>query len=327
VPSSDHFKYDVAFSFLVEDEALARRLNDLLAARVSTFFYSDAQRQKQIAGRDGDAVYSRVFAEEARTVVVLYRPAWGERGFTQIEATAIRNRAYDRGLDFVTFIPLHNPPSVPAWLPKSRVWIGLERWGIDHAAAVIESRIQEAGGSPKEETAEDAAARVSRQVIAESERRATLDSSQGARAAELAFEQIFEHLTAIAERSSRLMKAPTRSRSNPHRPACEVVGFTDYWKLHLVWNPAYLETSNNGELIISEWDGHGWDMNYPEMQFEGMSGPKQRTKFVFDVNESGEFGWRLKTDPKGRFFSNRDVADWAAKRLIARIEAERLKKQ
>jgi hypothetical protein len=315
----DLFKYDVAFSFLAEDEALARCLNDILASRVSTFFYSDSQRQKHIAGRDGDAVYSRIFSEEARTVVVFYRPAWGERGFTQIEATAIRNRAFEKGFQFVTFIPLHKPPTVPAWLPKPRVWASLERWGIDHAAAVIESRIQEAGGAPKEETAEEAAARVARTVISENERRGFLDSSAGARAVERAFDEIFGELKAISENSSRLMEPARRFvGSSPHQPMCEVVANGRFWKLQIIWNPSYLETTRNGVLIVNEWDGSVWGI-------EGMSEPRERTKFVFDVNESGDFGWRLKADPKGRFFSNRDVADWAAKRLISRIEFERLK--
>src|SRR5688572_23398106 len=105
--------------------------------------YSDTERQRMLAGRDGEVAFNEVFGRDARIVVVLYRQGWGERGFTHVEATAIRNRAFERGYDFTTFIPLDTPPTVPAWLPKTRIWVGLHRWGLDNAAAVIEARIQE----------------------------------------------------------------------------------------------------------------------------------------------------------------------------------------
>lgn len=54
---------------------------------------------------------------------------------------------YEEGYDFVLFAPLAKPPAVPKWLSKNRIWIGLERWGIEDVASIIEARIQEAGGN------------------------------------------------------------------------------------------------------------------------------------------------------------------------------------
>ena len=85
------FKYDVAFSFLAMDEQLAVQINDLLSDRFATFLYSE--RQREVAGTDGAETFTRVFQDEARVVVVLYRSGWGESPWTRIEATAIRNRA------------------------------------------------------------------------------------------------------------------------------------------------------------------------------------------------------------------------------------------
>jgi len=154
------FQYDVAFSFLSQDEALAVDLNERLKDRLTTFIYSDRERQETLADSDGEEAFSLAFSKHARTVVVLYRAGWGERGFTGVEATAIRNRASEFGYDFTTFIPLDTPSTVPQWLPRSRIWVGLARWGVEHAATVIESRVQEAGGVPKESTAADVAARA-----------------------------------------------------------------------------------------------------------------------------------------------------------------------
>ena len=160
IMADDAFQYDVAFSFVSQDEALAVDLNERLKDYLTTFICTDRERQEILAGRDGDEALSLAVGKYARTVVVLYRAGWGERGTTNVEATAIRTRALEFGYDFATFIPLDHPSTVPKWLPRNRIWVGLARWGVDHAATVIESRVQEAGGTPKELTATDIAARV-----------------------------------------------------------------------------------------------------------------------------------------------------------------------
>ena len=158
--AEEAFQYDVAFSFLSQDEALAFDLNERLKDRLTTFIYSDRERQETLISREGEEAFRLAFSRHARTVVVLYRGGWGERGLTSVEATAIRNRAYEFGYDFTTFVPLDNPPTVPEWLPRNRIWVGLARWGVEHAATVIESRVQEAGGTPKGLSAADIAARA-----------------------------------------------------------------------------------------------------------------------------------------------------------------------
>jgi len=133
--NGDSYNYDVAFSFLAQDELLATELNDLLHGRLKTFLYS--KRQEEIAATNGEQTFNKVFGEEARVVVVLYRAGWGESPWTRIEQTAIRNRAFDYGYEFVIFIPLDDPPSVPKWLPRTRLWVGFNRWGASGAASVL----------------------------------------------------------------------------------------------------------------------------------------------------------------------------------------------
>jgi hypothetical protein len=72
---NDAFEYDIAFSFVAEDEGLATQLNDRLQDRYRTFLYSKAQ--KQLAGTDGEKTFNAVFGKEARIVAVLLRPEWG----------------------------------------------------------------------------------------------------------------------------------------------------------------------------------------------------------------------------------------------------------
>lgn len=99
---TDNFEYDVAFSFHAQDESIATQLNDLVADRMKTFLYSE--RQRDIAGTDGLEKFSEVYGKSARLVVVLYRPEWGETPWTRVEQEAIRQRAFNSGWDFTTFI-------------------------------------------------------------------------------------------------------------------------------------------------------------------------------------------------------------------------------
>jgi hypothetical protein len=211
--ADEQFKYDVAFSFLSQDEALAVQLNDRLKDRLETFIYSDAKRQAVLAGRDGADAFSRVFGAEARTVVVLYRAGWGESGFTAVEATAIRNRGFECSYDFTTFIPLDKPPIVPRWLGRSRLWFDWAKWGVEGAAAVIESRVQEAGGTPRELTAAELAARTVDEIREADERTAFLNSSKGVEAAQREFDALFEEVQRVSATSSGLVVKPERQKN------------------------------------------------------------------------------------------------------------------
>jgi len=116
----DDYKFEVAFSFCKVDESLASKMNDLLQDRYSTFIYFE--KQKEIAGKDGEIEFGKVFRSESRVVVILYRSEWGNTSWTRIEETAIRDRAFDKGYDFTLFIPTENNIKMPEWLPRQRLW-------------------------------------------------------------------------------------------------------------------------------------------------------------------------------------------------------------
>src|SRR5262245_1057056 len=97
--------YDIAFSFLDRDEALARRLVDRLGPDVRVFFAPD--RQQELVGTDGVESFTAAYKNESRTVAILYRENWGSTLWTAVEQRAIRERGFEqRGFEFVTLIPL-----------------------------------------------------------------------------------------------------------------------------------------------------------------------------------------------------------------------------
>ena len=73
------FKYEVAFSFLQDDEQLALEIADRIRDRVSIGVFVYSERQDELVGTDGVDSFSTIFAEEARIVVILYREGGAKR--------------------------------------------------------------------------------------------------------------------------------------------------------------------------------------------------------------------------------------------------------
>jgi hypothetical protein len=191
------FKYDIAFSFVREDEGLATQINDRVQDRYRTFLYSRAQ--EQLAGTDGEKTFNAVFEKEARTVAVLLRPEWGQTSWTRIEETAIKNRAYSEGYDFATFIVTAPKTQIPSWLPRTRIWYDLQRFGLGGAAAVLEARVQERGGTAVPETLADRAARLQRAQAFNQQRDAFHRSHEGVEAAQEAYRRLVNDLKSNPE--------------------------------------------------------------------------------------------------------------------------------
>ena len=56
--NNSEFEYDVAFSFLADDEPLVVQIADQLRERYQVFLYSE--RQKELAGKDGVEQFSEI---------------------------------------------------------------------------------------------------------------------------------------------------------------------------------------------------------------------------------------------------------------------------
>jgi hypothetical protein len=301
---SVNYKYDVAFSFLAQDEALATELNDLLQDRVRTFLYS--KKQGEIAGRDGEQSFNAVFGEEARLVVVLYRQGWGETPWTRIEETAIRNRAFEDGYDFVKSIPLDNKPSVPKWLPRTQLWIGLNRWGIPGAASVIEARIQELGGEPREENVIERAARLKRSLEFSSRKRQLLTSSEGVKIANQEFEVI---RTELAHLIDQIESSPSTLSFNLKHQHDTIVVLGQSPTLSIKWRYHYANSLNNAELEVSLWRGHP---PFPGIMYLDRPSKLRAERFTFDLLPNDQYCW-VSSDSSNRPYASQDLAAYALK--------------
>src|ERR1700730_1235352 len=95
-------KYDVAISFVAQDEPLSLSVRDSLQPPLAVFVYSKAQ--EQLAGRDGIEAFRIVFREQAQLVVILYRQGWGETPWTRVESLAIEEFAHENGWERVMVV-------------------------------------------------------------------------------------------------------------------------------------------------------------------------------------------------------------------------------
>ena len=162
-PANDGYRIDVALSYLQEDEPLALAIVERIRDRVTLNIFLYSERQGELAGADGMENFSRVFGRDARLVVVLYRDKWGQTNWTRIEETAIKTRGFDEGFEFVLLVRLDSAKP-PRWLPPTRIWLGFERYGIDGVASVVEERVQCLGGTVRNATVIDHAAKLGREI-------------------------------------------------------------------------------------------------------------------------------------------------------------------
>ncbi len=311
------YQYDVAYSFMAQDEAIAAELDELLRGRISTFLYS--KRQENIAGTDGEKSFNAVFSEQARLVVVLYRTGWGGTPWTRIEETAIRNRAYEEGYDFVIFIPLDSPPTVPRWLPRTRLWIGLNRWGVSGAASAIESRIQELGGEPHEESVIDKAARIEAQIKFLETRTKFLRSIEGVAAASALFSQLKDAIKDEIEQVN--LASPTFGFTAKYQAGKFIIigrgpGLSVQWTYH------YANSLQDAFLNVALWNGHPPWSGLSDIG-QNHQHELERKQFEFDIKPDGNHCWKSTVTPNPSY-SSKELASQLLIYCLEKIETRGL---
>jgi hypothetical protein len=304
--AEDDFKFDVAFSFVASDEGLATEINDRLQDRLSTFLYS--KQQEGLAGTDGEQTFSEVFGKQARVVVVLYRKEWGHTRWTRIEETAIRGRAFDAGYDFTLFIPLDDTHELPKWLPKTRIWFDLARWGTSGAAAVIEQKAREKGSTPHTETVLDRAARLQRTMEYESKRRSFLASFQGVNTTESEAGKLSDELQTLVAEDSISGIGIQHKRDNLY-----TVLLRGRLGLSVGWRGPYTNTLDGSGLRVILWDGHP-----PMRGITHWEQPQRLDECVygFDLTFSGPTCWK---NADGKEFSTEELAAHVVKYCLDQI--------
>ena len=308
--NQEEFIYDIAFSFNQLDEQLAYTIYSLLKDRLNCFIYSE--EQKKLAGGDGELLFNSVFSKESRIVVILFRQEYGMTKWTRIEETAIKNRGFEEGYDFVILIPTEKQITPPKWLPKNRLWIGLDRWGIESAAGVIEARVQEFGGKIKIETIADIAARTENALNEKRKREELLNSTQ---AGLLANEEI-KNLKSIFKKHEEEIREKTENWNIKYREnKYNGVDILSYgYMLYFHYYQQWTNTIIDAYLFVSVYKGYtdeNGNVNDPFREHKLIESIKLR----FDIDDLNQKGWSSR-DTRKNFMTSQKLADtWFAKFL------------
>jgi hypothetical protein len=289
------YAYDAAFSFLSEDEPLALKPAELLKGRYSVFVYSE--RQKELAGRDGVEEFSAVFSSRARVSIVLHRAGWGATKWTRIEETAIKERALESGWDFLLVVALDNTPP-PVWLPRTKLWLGFERFGLDALIGAIDARVQEAGGAPREETARVRAERLRLEREREAERRQVLNSQRGVDLARTELDELQQYLEAEAPAISASGTPIQFVRARPDRfyigsdRASVTFGWAQQWSNSVEYASLLLRTLD-GPYHHDGWGGGPEEIDSVRARFDldGIGQPvwvEERSEVLLSTRALGE---------------------------------------
>jgi hypothetical protein len=310
-------KYDVAFSFTHKDEILAGQLYELLRNRMSCFIYFE--EQKRLAGEDGERIFNSVFSQESRIVVILYNNDWGKTKWTRIEQTAIKNKGFDEGYDFAIIIPTQKNVEFPEWLPKNKICIDIDRWGIESAASVIETRVQQFGGEIKIESVADIAARAEKSLVEKKIRKQLLDSPEGLK---LAFNEVQEIISEVHRHETQI-KSQTDSWHflvrNNNRNGVEIISFG--FHLTFQFYQKYANTSDDAYLLITLYNGSFDENGYPKDPFS-KNELISEARLKFSINEFDQRGW-IDIETNENFVATSILVEQWIKELIYNVTRER----
>lgn len=302
------YKYDVAFSFVQNDESTALALYGLLQGRINCFIYTE--EQKRLAGTDGEKTFNTVFSKDSRIVVILFGKDWGKTKWTRIEETAIRNKGFEEGYDFVILVPTENHISPPDWLPKNRIWIGLERWGIESAASVIESRVIEFNGTIHEETIEDIATKRDLELKQNKRREQILDSTEGLKLASNEIKQIKIAITNKVESIKAKVPDWFINVIENNQRICNLNSYG--YHLTFQFHQFFSNSLHDSYLTIALFKGYFDKNGYATDPFSENKKIAHK-RFQFDINQFDQYGWSIKDTRKDFKLTSTLVDEWIGK--------------
>lgn len=293
----DQYKYDIALSFLARDEHIAMEIYGRLKDRYNIFVYSE--QQKNLAGKDGEGAFKKVFEAEAKLVVVLFRSEWGSTPFTRIEQAGIRDRAYGDGYNFVTFVALEERPLMPDWFPKQRLYVGYERFGIDTVVAVIDARAQEAQIPSKALTVLEQAQALERKRTFETEKERYLTSHEAVQSAQ----RLARELQALLKvHFAGITSAMPSMHMQDHSNADQFAITGNGPSMLVDFDPGYSNSVKEAELRAVLYSGA------PPLRgkmFFGDSKRLARINLAIDRTESSPLCWRH----EGKHYTNEQAVE------------------
>jgi hypothetical protein len=302
-------KYDVAISFLSEDQTLASAIYGKLSEGLKVFFYP--HNQEDLAGTDGLESMRKPFFDGSRVVVVLYREKWGKTPWTRVEQTAIEDSFLKYGWERLFFIVLDKSDVLPAWVPQHRVRYNLADFGLDHAVGAIKARVQDQGGKHMPMTATKKAEIFQADELFRRDK-SRMNSEAGIKAINESVAELFHHIERQcadinAAKGFLQIQCEVSLKEGNNTQDCGLtngqVGLT------VTWNQPYASELTRSALVIREYKfGLIFPSQLNRLMPYDQPRPINEAKYVPDLSRTREYGWRQDAD-ESEFVSSATLAE------------------
>jgi len=303
-------KYDIAISYLAEDEELAFAIYTELGEVLNIFIYT--QHQEELAGKNGVEPLRNIFINKTNLIVILYRNGWGNTGWTSTEEKAIIDFGLKNKWEGILLINL-DLTKIPNWFPESEIYIDFQKYSFEELIGIIKLRAQERGGEVKTITAVDRAKILEIKREYENEKKKILESEEGLKRASAEANDLFEEIDRICiEITSESSVRFEYKRQKEF--LYQLIGYKQDEKLgslgfqvNILWHQKYSNSLNNSKLILSKIDlGRIVYRNDPIIMEDLL--------FDFDLSHTMQNMW--KNNHNNKQISTQKLADDIVKMII-----------
>jgi len=303
-------KYDIAISYLTENEELASAIYTELGETFNIFIYT--QHQEKIAGENGVEKFRQVFINKTNLIIVLYKNGWGKTEWTSTEEKAIIDFGLKNHWKGILLVNLDGSKT-PEWYPNSEIYLDYERYGFDGLIGIIRLRAEERGSQTRTITAVDRAQILEIKRNLQNKKKEIIESEKGVKLALNEVNSLFEEIDRICNniKSETTVNFEFKREDennyilNGYKQSDEEgsLGF----QVKVEWYKKYGNSLNESKLTLLKVD-------LGKIIYREQPKIKEKVLFDFDLNNSMKPVWR--NNHNNKLISTSELAEEIVKMII-----------
>lgn len=286
-------KYDIAISYLAQDEELAFNIYTELGQNLRVFIYT--KHQDELGGKSGIKPLREIFTERTNIIVVLHREKWGQTDWTNTEENAIMDFGLKNRWKGIILVKL-DKSQIPEWYPENKIYLDFEQYGFEQIIGVIKARAQEMGSEIKQITSLEKAKILQEKRSFQNKRKQLLQSNEGFQEASKEVQKLFHKLEEICTKITSETDVKFEYKKE-HETEYRLVGIkqTDEgsyeFQVLVTWSYHYSNSLTDSKLCVLKVD-----MGRTIYR----KGPLKTEEILFDFDLSPSYvnGWRDKQSNK-----------------------------
>jgi len=300
---SSNTEFDVAISFLAEDEALALELYNELSEVLNVFVYS--KQKEELAGSDGVETFRSIFKDRTKLIVILYRKGWGESEWTNVEEQAIKEFGLENKWEGILLVKLDDSEP-PSWLPKTYIYLDYQKFALEEIIGSIKSKALERGSTFEAATAIEKARILQNKNKFLKQRNSYLSSKEGVNSALEEVTRLFDEIDNISKKiisendinfeHSRINQLNYVLKGFYHSSTEGDIGYS----VKIIWINKYSNTLSDSKLLLDKINlGRSIDRDEPRLE--------ETLRYDFELSPTIDVCWRDCQTTK--IISSKNMAD------------------